>query len=318
MKTLVWMTICLLVYPFPSYGFGPTGHRTVAEIASHHLNAETARRVSLILDGQLMASAATWPDDMRSASLPSTDFWANAANWHFVNVAQGQVYKKANAPPSCPSSIRELKKFEDQLLQYDANAYQAIECFSSILRNAKAGHDVQQFALKFVIHLAGDLHQPLHLGHGTDAGGNTITLKYFGETTELHALWDSDVIDRQQLSFTELARFQENESTARAEELSDPNPYNWLLESFEPREVDPLVMEGVTLTLREEFYERINAQGQCGRVDVFSGDGDNQADGFIRDCRYEFSFNAVPMINMQLQKGGFRLAALLNQIFDPS
>ncbi len=314
MKRKHWTILFCLLVTYSAHGFGPTGHRTVAEIADHYLTPKARMAVYEILEREPMASAATWPDDMRSATQPSSTFWTNAADWHFVNTAQGQQYKRKNPPPSCPAHLSSFKEFEEDVGNYKADAYEAIECFASILQSTKAIKPVKQFALKFVIHLAGDLHQPLHLGYAKDYGGNSITLKYFGKTVKLHGLWDSSVIDNQQLSFTELAMFLETADQARINVIASSDPYDWLQESFRPREVNPLVVDGVTLSLREEFYERIQT---CKRISVYADDGDKSQEGTISNCAYDFSFNAVPMINMQLQKGGIRLATYLNKIFDP-
>ena len=62
-------------------------------------------------------------------------------------------------------------------------------------------------AIKWLVHLVGDLHQPLHVGNGKDRGGNDIKVKWFGDDTNLHEVWDEKLFDLQNLSYTEYAHF---------------------------------------------------------------------------------------------------------------
>ena len=65
----------------------------------------------------------------------------------------------------------------------------------------------KQIAIKFLVHIIGDLHQPFHVGNGKDRGGNNIRLKWFGESTRLHTVWDTHLINQQNLSYTEFADY---------------------------------------------------------------------------------------------------------------
>ena len=73
------------------------------------------------------------------------------------------------------------------------------------LRTPTASLADKQLALRFVVHLVGDLHQPLHVGKCCDKGGNDVKVTWFGKPTNLHAVWDLALVDDEQLSFTELA-----------------------------------------------------------------------------------------------------------------
>ena len=62
-------------------------------------------------------------------------------------------------------------------------------------------------ALKFLVHFIGDMHQPLHVGRGEDRGGNSIRVRWFGESRNLHSVWDSAIIASENLSFSEFVDF---------------------------------------------------------------------------------------------------------------
>ena len=71
------------------------------------------------------------------------------------------------------------------------------------LKSRKTARDKQVFYLKLLIHFVGDAHQPMHMGQPDDRGGNSIKLYWFGQPTNLHRVWDEQLIEFQQLSYTE-------------------------------------------------------------------------------------------------------------------
>jgi len=75
------------------------------------------------------------------------------------------------------------------------------------LRDQKATKDAKLDALRFLVHMLGDLHQPLHVGLAEDRGGNTIRVKWFKTETNLHSVWDEELVDFEKLSFTEYSNY---------------------------------------------------------------------------------------------------------------
>ena len=75
------------------------------------------------------------------------------------------------------------------------------------MKDKKSTKEDKIIALKFLVHLIGDLHQPLHVGNGKDRGGNDIKVKWFGEATNLHNVWDEKLINLQELSYTEYSNY---------------------------------------------------------------------------------------------------------------
>ena len=115
-----------------------------------------------------MASIATWADENRSRQ---------PAAWHYVNLPQGDCnYVKAR---DCPDG---------------ACVVEAISAQAAILKS-NAPDAERLTALKYVVHLVGDVHQPLHAGYASDKGGNTYQVQAFGKGTNLHALWDSGLVN---------------------------------------------------------------------------------------------------------------------------
>ena len=103
-----------------------------------------------------------------------------------------------------------------------------------MLKDPNASLADKQLALRFVVHLVGDLHQPLHVGKCCDKGGNDVKVTWFGKPTNLHAVWDSALVDEEQLSFTELAaKLERHISDRQLIDWWDINPRDWISESGE-------------------------------------------------------------------------------------
>ncbi|MBB3693881.1 S1/P1 nuclease [Sphingomonas sp. BK580] len=245
-------------FPVPALAWGKTGHRVVAQIADARLSPRARRAIQSILGVETLAEAANWPDTMKSDPSP---FWQRQASpWHYVTVPTGKRYAEVGAPP-------------------EGDAVTALTRFSATLRDPRAALTERQAALRFVIHIVGDLHQPLHTGNGTDRGGNDRKVTFFGRATNLHTVWDSGLVDDEQLSFTEMSAWLGARVTpAEARDWATTDPRVWIAESA---------------ALRDRIYP---AAGQ----DTLS---------------YAYVYENTPRMELQLEKGGVRLAAYLNQLF---
>src|SRR3954469_21776419 len=200
--------------PSPALAWGKTGHRVVAAIADTQLSGLARAHIKEILGGaESLDEAANWPDEMRSDPAP---FWQKTATpWHYVTL-NGITYD--HAPPQ-------------------GDALEALAHFRSVLQDPKASLADKQLALRFIVHLVGDLHQPLHVGKCCDKGGNDVKVTWFGKPTNLHAVWDSALVDDEQLSFTELAaKLERHISDRQVIDWWDINPRDWVSESAEYRD----------------------------------------------------------------------------------
>jgi len=259
-----------------AYGFGANGHRIIGQIASKHLSKEARDEIMRILDGEELSFAATWPDEMRSAG---GSFWSYDAslNWHFINVPPNETYEESKKQPK-------------------GDAYVALNTFSAILRGEEvpdgpvktaleANHieldskEAMQYAVKFIVHIVGDIHQPLHLGYASDNGGNSIHVEWNGEEKNLHEIWDETLVEQQQLSFSDLARKIDRKSLEQIRDIQNSTTMDWINES---------------LQLRLRAYDIAQ---------------------FQRDDMYGYSYIYVPIIEDQMTKAGLRAAALFDSIF---
>ena len=150
--------------------WGPVGHQTVAMAARAQLTPEALSRLQELMSlepGTTLADIATWADEHRG---PET------APWHYVNFPVGDCnYRPAR---DCPDGQCIVVVLDAQL---------------QILASQAPPPERLQ-ALKWVVHLVADLHQPLHAGMAEDRGGNRYQLQFLLRWSNLHALWDSGLI----------------------------------------------------------------------------------------------------------------------------
>ena len=122
------------------------------------------------------------------------------------------------------------------------------------------------------------MHQPLHVGNGEDRGGNNVKIKWFYHDSNLHRIWDSEMIDERKFSFSELA------------ELID-HPVDVNQDTLESTDLDIWVKEA--MALRPQVYK-------IGDKDYLS---------------YEYMYQNWGTVKSQLHKSGLRLAQILNDIY---
>lgn len=162
----------LLLSSAPAQAWGAEGHRLVASVAEQGLSPAARAEVERLLalePGATLASISTWADEHRS---PQT------GAWHYVNF-----------PRDAGCSYEPARDCED-----GACVVGAIERQVEVLKNSRAPDEARLKALKYVVHLVADVHQPLHAGFADDRGGNSYQVQAFGRGSNLHSLWDSGLL----------------------------------------------------------------------------------------------------------------------------
>ena len=252
--TLAVLALSLSLAP-AAFGWGQIGHRAIGYIAQQHLSAEAQARLAEVLEGHSLAAASTWMDEIRS-----DDAYDYTSTWHWVTIPDGMTYAETDKNPSGDvlGKIREL-----------TGALQADTLSAETERNY----------VRFLVHLVGDIHQPLHVGTGDDRGGNEFTVVWFGEPSNLHRVWDSDMIDQKQLSFTELARFV----MAPADDAQ--------IDAWQEISVEAWAQE--SMAYRDQVY-------------------DVPQD---REIGYAYSYRNFDTLKQRLLQAGVRLADVLNEIY---
>lgn len=247
--------ICLMISFSPkAFSWGKTGHRIVGEIAQRNLTKEAQKGIKEILGDEDLSRVATWADEIRSNK--KYDY---SAPWHYASIPTGKTY------------------FE-QKRNKDGDVIEALFRFEETLRNPKSTKDEKSEALKFMVHMLGDLHQPLHVGLAEDRGGNTVRLKWFKGETNLHAIWDENIVDFEQLSYTEYANYLNHFTDLEKKSFTSGTFLDWARESQE---------------LRSVVYDT----------------------GGSESIGYEYHHKIKPVMELRLRQAGLRLATMLNNIF---
>ncbi len=257
MKKHFFLLFCSFIFSQQALSWGQIGHRVTAAIAEHYLNYEARMAINHFLPNEDLAEASTYADEMRSN--PS-EFWQKkATHWHYVNIHEGQTYQNMKKPD-------------------EGDAVTALEMFSQVIKSDESSYEHKQRALRFIVHIIGDLHQPFHTGTDLDKGGNDIKVNFFWEEHNLHYVWDSGLIDRQQLSYTEWTQWLNRKITPQQVK-------SWTV-------VDPLIWIKESYDLRLGLYPK-------------------PEDGLT----WKYQYNNLPIVKQRLQMSGVRIAAYLNDLF---
>lgn len=238
-----------------AYGWGQKGHDTVAYIAECHLTPEAKAEAERLLGGHSIVYYANWLDNASH-----TPEYAYSKTWHYKNIDDDETFESAEINPK-------------------GDIVRALEEQIAILSDTTRKDADRALALKMVVHLAGDIHQPLHMGHALDLGGNKWNVKYFRNAANLHSVWDSRLVESaHKWSYTEWQQqIDRADEQQTASILSASTPESWGKETYE---------------ICKEVYEKSPL-----------------------DCNIEYTYIAdwTPVIEQQFLKGGLRLAATLNQ-----
>lgn len=156
---------------------------------------------------------------------------------------------------------------------------QGIETCIQVLKNPLSSREDKVFYLKLLVHFVGDLHQPLHTGIAEDRGGNTFQVRWFDEGTNLHTVWDTKMIESYNMSYSELSDNEQRLSKAQIKQIQEGAVVDWVHESK---------------NLCRDIYAHTKVGDKLG---------------------YQYMYRYLTITRTQLQKGGIRLAKLLNDIF---
>ncbi len=236
--------------------WGKTGHRATAEIAESHLNKKAQAAIDEILNGYGLAFVANYADDIKS-----DPEYREFGSWHYVNIAP------------------DVEEYLMEDASEDGDLVQAIRKCVEALKNKNAPIGQKQFYLKMLVHFVGDLHQPFHTGHAEDKGGNDIQVRWFNEGSNIHRVWDSDMINFYQMSYTELAINTKDLSKGEIKSIEKGKLLDWVYESR---------------AMAEDLYDGVENGEKLG---------------------YSYMYEHMPTVLNQLQKGGIRLAKILNDIY---
>jgi hypothetical protein len=280
--------IALAISSAAAFAWGEEGHRLIGYIADQHLTPGAAREVAYLLRNDRFASGersnrttlaevAYWADEIRDYN------WGKAkGRWHYDDI------------PMCgePDPAKYCRKgncASEQLARH-----------MEMLKDRRIQARYRNEALKWVVHIIGDLHQPLHAADHDDNGGNRIEVSFFGErdnppwgSIKLHTIWDVHILRR-------LLAERGGEAAFRAQWISGSDKHYW--ERGTPAQ---WIQESHRMA-RDVVYRQLPGGLACAR--------ERRTGVVALDERYYE--RAAPLVDTQIRKAGIRLARVLNDLFE--
>ena len=261
MLSILMMLECVSVY-----AWGPKGHDVVAAIAEQHLTRKAKKEISKLLDGKSIVYYSSWMDNIQNSP-----YWNDGYNktktWHYANVDKGHTYQTMTKNEN-GDVITGLEMLTDALTNH----------YDELTDSMRVDY------LKMIVHMVGDLHCPMHAGRLSDRGGNGTKVKWFGQQTNLHSVFDSKMIDSaRKWSYSEWVDHLDRTDKKFKKGVMRGTYEEWFMD---------------TVDNAAEIYEYVERQGK-----------ENP------NLSYQFVYDFSPMLEQQLLLGGYRLAYVLNTIF---
>jgi hypothetical protein len=250
MKQLLRVVVPVLLGTFQAMAWGSHGHKLVASFAKAALNKQVVDSVQHFLGKMTFEETSVWMDEIKS-----DHSYAYMNSWHYVNIEKDATFVSSE----------------------DKNVLSQLELALSMLKHPERDFDKTVTALRLLFHLVGDIHQPLHCGYGSDRGGNELMVGFDGNSTNLHALWDTGIIEYYKISLKDCFKVSNGLSNDEKRKIQKIDVTEWM---YECREFLPVIYD----------YKKRN----------------------ISD---DYTTIAKPIIEKQLTKAGIRLATILNLYF---
>ena len=267
MKRIIFtfLSITMLLNSISSFAWGSKGHDIVAAIAEQNLTPKAKKQISKLLDGKSIVYYSSWMD-----SIQNSPYWEDGYNktktWHYANVDKGLTYETMQKNPD-----------GDVLTALNMLTKEMTENYDNLTDSMRVDY------LKMIVHLVGDMHCPMHAGRLSDRGGNVFKLKWFGQNTSLHSLWDSKIIESARTwSYTEWRDHLDTVNKKYKKGVVKGTYEDWFTATVS------------NAALLYEYQENL---------------GDERLNA------YQYVYNFSPMLEEQLLLGGLRLAHVLNSIF---
>ena len=249
----------LYILPYQTFAnddfWGQTGHRVVGKIADDYLSGKAKREIKRLLNRKSLAFVSTFADEIK-ADKRYNEFYT----WHYINMSLDENYEDSEKNP-------------------EGDLVSGINYCKKIISDDEASDDDKAFYLKLLIHLIGDLHQPMHIGLKEDRGGNDFKVQWHYEDSNLHRVWDSDMIEKFDMSYVELAENADVLSKAQVKAIQKGSVIDWVNETHE---------------LTRKIYDSAEPE---------------------ENLRYRYSYHHFKTVRTQLQIAGIRLAQVLNELF---
>lgn len=290
--------LLLLIGVNHACAWGEKGHEVIAQVAWHYISPEARHQIELLLKNDSsgltatdFASEASWADAYRDSDRNTTKVrYEQTRRWHYINLALGSINPALDNPSvsrACYGSPPLQPKQHAADGPAKACIVDKIDQFIAELKSPKASTEQRLRALQFLIHLVGDLHQPLHASDNDDNGGNEVRVSAKGyKRGTLHGYWDSAAVSQLGRKTETIARKLITQTgQAQLEIWRQGKARDWAFETF-----------GVA---RNSVYRELPVADENG----------------VHTLDDEYVETAKIITSQQLMKAGVRLAWLLEPSF---
>lgn len=253
---LVVLACVFCVCTTPSFAWGKKGHDVTCAIAQRHLSRKAAKKVNQIFKGKSMVYWSNWMDNASH-----TPEFAYTKTWHYKNIDANETYENALREPA-------------------GDVVTAIAAQIKALKSGELNPEQTEISLRMLVHLVGDLHCPMHMGHKSDLGGNKWQVRYFNSGKNIHGVWDSELIEgTHKWTYTEWANEVDTASKDEIKEITVGSLDDWGKQTY-------------MITTR--IYDSTPVGSKLS---------------------YDYVSEWTPVVEEQLLRGGLRLAYILNDIY---
>lgn len=253
-RTYLIALVFLLASVQHATAWGAIGHYVIGKLAEWQMKPATVQRVEQILKQESISGVGVWMDNIRSDSNYEYTY-----TWHWVTTVDGE--------------------YDPEIQEKTGDAYEAFMRIKANLKKGGLSPEEERDQLRMLIHIVGDLHQPFHVGKPGDRGGNDVKVRFFNKQTNIHAVWDSDLIESKRMSYSEIAHeLQKRINPDLIRKYENAGPPNWLQEA---------------VALRPYMYD-IPEDGGIG---------------------YEYIYKYYHHVEERLIAAGVRLAQVLEEIY---
>lgn len=171
--------VAAFVLPVDACAWSAKGHRLIANLAERQLTPAAMVQVRALLavdSASHLSDIASWADELRGDPKRAALGKATAP-LHYINFQDARcVYQPA------------------QDCRDGRCVVMAIDRYAAVVADRSRSVAERAEALRFLVHFVGDVHQPLHAGYRSDKGGNDFQVQIKGKGSNLHSVWDRDVL----------------------------------------------------------------------------------------------------------------------------
>lgn len=206
-KVSVFLLLYLFLYN-NLFAWGREGHIIIAEMAYQMLSKSSKEKLISYLGTTSLDEASVWMDEQRG-----NNKYNYLTTTHYINIEKGG----------------KMDPFQKNNIYTELN-----EVINDLESNKTISPNDIKIDLMILIHLVGDIHQPLHDGYANDKGGNKINVSLIGTSTNLHSAWDGGIINKENITTQIILPLYSKLSTTEINQIKTVDIKGWIMDSRKP------------------------------------------------------------------------------------